>query len=233
MSSAEAELYGIVDGSARGIFTKHLYQEMGKEISVQVNTDSSAAMAACSRSGVGKMRHIQLRWLWVQDAVRDKTIVLKKVKGTDNVSDMGTKALDGPTHQRLLAKLPLRQPTCRRLVGLAAVATAATPTEAASAGATQVAKWVGDDIEIYVEKAATYDWFWLLVQTVVLGAALVCCFFYECQITPRRRFRTVGVQTVVAATTTVEKSVQSPVTYTAIRGCMHPRFLPLPEHSHG
>ena len=26
---------------------------------------------------------------------------------------------------------------------------------------------------------------------------------------------------------------QAPTTYTAVRGCLNPRFLPLPEHSHG
>ena len=29
LSSGEAELYGIMDGSARGIFTKHMYEEVG------------------------------------------------------------------------------------------------------------------------------------------------------------------------------------------------------------
>ena len=43
LSSGEAELYGIVDGSVRGIFTKHLYEEMGRTINIDVETglDSS------------------------------------------------------------------------------------------------------------------------------------------------------------------------------------------------
>ena len=32
----------------------------------------------------------------------------REVSGTENVADMGTKYLDGPTHQRLLKKLPLK-----------------------------------------------------------------------------------------------------------------------------
>ena len=72
LSSGEAELHGIVDGSARGIFTKHMYEEMGRTINVDVGTDSTAAIGMCSRTGVGKTRHIQVRWLWIQDAIRDK-----------------------------------------------------------------------------------------------------------------------------------------------------------------
>ena len=54
LSSGEAELHGIVDGSARGIFTKHMYEEMGRTINIDVETDSTAAMGMCSRTGVGK-----------------------------------------------------------------------------------------------------------------------------------------------------------------------------------
>ena len=46
------------------------------------------------RSGRGKTRHIQVRWLWIQDVIRDKVVRLRKVKGTENEADMGTKDLD-------------------------------------------------------------------------------------------------------------------------------------------
>ena len=89
--SGEAELYGIVDGSARGIFTKHMYERMGRTINIDVETDSTAAIGMCSRTGVGKTRHIQVRWLWIQDAIRDKAVRLRKVRSTENEADMGPK----------------------------------------------------------------------------------------------------------------------------------------------
>ena len=52
VESGEAELYGIVDGSARGIFTKHMYEEMGRNINIDVETNSTAAIGMCSRTGV-------------------------------------------------------------------------------------------------------------------------------------------------------------------------------------
>ena len=130
LSSEEAELHGIVDGSAREIFTKHMYEEMGRTINIDVETDSTAAIGMCSRTGVGKTRHIQARWLWIQDAIRDKVVRLRKVKGTDNEAVMGTKDLDGPTHQRLLQKLPLKPTQCRRLLGLIATANGGSVVEA-------------------------------------------------------------------------------------------------------
>ena len=77
LSSGEAEVYGIVDGSARGIITNHMYEEMGRTINIDVETDSTAATGMCSRTGVGKTRHIHVRWLWIQDAIRDKVVRLR------------------------------------------------------------------------------------------------------------------------------------------------------------
>ena len=88
----------------------------------------------CSRTGVEKTRHIQVRWLWIQEAIRDKVVRLKKVEGTENEADMGTKDLDGPTHQRLLQKLPLKATQCRRLMGLIATASGGSVAEAQVAG---------------------------------------------------------------------------------------------------
>ena len=52
------------------------------------------------------------------------------MKGTENEADMGTKDLDGPTHQRLLQKLPLKPGQCRRLLGLIATANGGSVVEA-------------------------------------------------------------------------------------------------------
>ena len=81
LSSGEAELNGTVDGPARGIFTKHTYEEMGRTIKIDVETDSTAAIGMCVRTGVGKTGHIQVRWLWIQDAIRDKVVPLERGEG--------------------------------------------------------------------------------------------------------------------------------------------------------
>ena len=47
---------------------------VGRTINIDVETDSTAAIGMCSRTGVGKTRHIQVRWLWIQDANRDKVV---------------------------------------------------------------------------------------------------------------------------------------------------------------
>ena len=122
---------GIVDGAASGIMTRNALAEIGKaNWPVEVGTDSSAAIGMCSRAGVGKVRHIATRWLWVQDAVREKQIRLKKVDGATNVADMGTKALEPKRFQELMKLLPLAPPANKRFL---AVLAAFTQTEASRA----------------------------------------------------------------------------------------------------
>ena len=134
LSSGEAEHNGIVDGPARGIFTKHMYEEMVRTINVDVETDSTAVIGMCSRTGVGKTRHIQVRWLWIQDAIRDKVVRLKNLNGFFTRPTWEPKNLDGLTHQHLLQKLRLKPTQCARLLGLIATASGGSVAEAQVAG---------------------------------------------------------------------------------------------------
>ena len=109
-------------------------REMGRTINIDIETNSTAAIGMFSRTSVGKTRHIQARWLWIQDAIRDKVVRLRKVKSTENEADMGTKDLDGPTHERLLQNLPLKPTQCRRLMGLIATANGGSVVEAQMSG---------------------------------------------------------------------------------------------------
>eukprot|EP00971_Amphidinium_carterae_P345712 6486824-Amphidinium_carterae.1 len=73
LSSGEAELYGLVDGAARGLQTKHMMEEIMDAWQVELQCDSTAAVGMACRTGVSsRTRHIQTKWLWIQDAVRDK-----------------------------------------------------------------------------------------------------------------------------------------------------------------
>ena len=66
-------------------------------------TDSSAALGIASRSGLGKLRHLETHTLWVQEKVRTKAISVKKVRGEVNPADLFTKHLPSKdkVHQRL------------------------------------------------------------------------------------------------------------------------------------
>ena len=56
-------------------------------------TDSSAALGTASRSGLGKLRHLETHTLWVQEKVRVKAISVREVRGEVNPADIFTKHL--------------------------------------------------------------------------------------------------------------------------------------------
>ena len=67
--------------------------DLGIHLAVRVWTDSSAALGIASRSGLGKLRHLETHTLWVQEKVRTGAISLKKVWGEVNPADLFTKHL--------------------------------------------------------------------------------------------------------------------------------------------
>ena len=55
--------------------------------------DSSAALAISNRKGCGKLRHIHIGELWLQEKVGQGEVVMRKVLGDDNPADFFTKHL--------------------------------------------------------------------------------------------------------------------------------------------
>ena len=67
--------------------------DLGEDIRVVLRTDSSAALGIIGRQGLGKVRHLETGYLWLQDAVSQRRLAVRKVKGTENCADLATKYL--------------------------------------------------------------------------------------------------------------------------------------------
>ena len=63
LSSGESELYAVVKGAAESIGIQSLLKDMGVEAEIKVKTDSTAAKAISWRRGVGRVRHLDVRYL--------------------------------------------------------------------------------------------------------------------------------------------------------------------------
>ena len=55
--------------------------------------DSSAALGVVARKGAGKLRHVRVGQLWVQEKNESGELSYHKVKGSENPADLMTKAL--------------------------------------------------------------------------------------------------------------------------------------------
>ena len=96
LSSAEAEFYAMIEATLRAKGLRSLAQELGINVKgglINLRTDSSAAKSFVSRRGFGKMKHLEIRDLWLQKEVGDGKVVVQKVLGTENSADLMTKVL--------------------------------------------------------------------------------------------------------------------------------------------
>ena len=93
LSSAEAELYALLKGAAQSLGLRSMAHDFGDEPGIGLFSDASAAIAISQRNGLGKLRHIQTQFLWLQERVALKELSLSKVLGTANPADMLTKPL--------------------------------------------------------------------------------------------------------------------------------------------
>ena len=92
LSSAESEFYGMCRTATLAEFVRGILEFWGAKVNqTELKADSSAAKAMAERRGVGKTRHIQARYLWLQDKVSEKVLKVTKVDGKKNDSDLMTK----------------------------------------------------------------------------------------------------------------------------------------------
>ena len=105
LSSVEAEFYGLVKADGAGLGHQSIMADFGLKVPVRVWTDSSAAIGISSRSGLGKLRHLETHALWVQEKVRVEAIQVRKVRGDVIPADLFTKHLPSSIKIAQLVKL--------------------------------------------------------------------------------------------------------------------------------
>ena len=93
LSSAEAELVALCKLSAELLGIMSMARDWRDTLTGDVFADSSAALAITKRKGSGKLRHINIGLLWVQQQAASKDLVFQKVAGESNPADLMTKHL--------------------------------------------------------------------------------------------------------------------------------------------
>ena len=91
-SSTEAELYAAGSTCFEGRLLKHFLERAGFLVLYRLHVDSSSAKAVMARDGVGKIKHLDVRVLWLQAEREHHDLVVLKVPGDRNPSDLGTKS---------------------------------------------------------------------------------------------------------------------------------------------
>ena len=68
-------------------------------------SDATAAIGIARRRGMGRIRHLDVCDLWVQEKFGSKAATIDKVLGTENPADILTKHVDRQTLIKALSRM--------------------------------------------------------------------------------------------------------------------------------
>jgi hypothetical protein len=66
-------------------------RDLGLKVALRIDTDFIAANSMGSRRREGKVRHIDVRDLWLEEKVSREDMVLRTVPGVENLADIEAK----------------------------------------------------------------------------------------------------------------------------------------------
>jgi hypothetical protein len=95
LSSAEAEYYALAVAVSEGRMVQNMLMEMESlesEPMLTAITDASAAKGAAERVGPLRMKHLELRQMFVKEMCEAGLLAIDKIKTTDNPVEFLTKA---------------------------------------------------------------------------------------------------------------------------------------------
>jgi len=111
LSSCESELYGIGSLASELLWVFSLLHEQTQlTIPPTLFTDSSSALTLVGRRGTGRLRHIEVKFLAIQEWISKGRLVVKKILSAENSSDILTKYVDRKTLEKHLMTLGVRRP---------------------------------------------------------------------------------------------------------------------------
>ncbi|CAE7515888.1 unnamed protein product [Symbiodinium natans] len=108
LSSGESEFYAIVRAGSIGLSLQAMLEDWGLKVSLRIRSDSSAARGTTQRQGLGQARHVQTRYLWVQEKVATRALELERVGTEKNYSDICTKPMPEVAMLKHLKNMGLR-----------------------------------------------------------------------------------------------------------------------------
>jgi hypothetical protein len=108
LSSAESELIALTTAVQETLFVARVLTELQLQPRVHIYSDSTAALGIIERRGVGRLRHLKLRLLWLQQVRRSQEAEFHHVGTAENVADIGTKGLSTVRHNVLREALGVR-----------------------------------------------------------------------------------------------------------------------------
>ena len=79
-SSAETELYAAALGASEAKEVQSMMRDFGFAVKPVLAIDAKATEHILHRQGIGRLKHIDVAYLWVQDEIRSQRIQVRRVR---------------------------------------------------------------------------------------------------------------------------------------------------------
>ena len=112
LSSAEAELNASVKAAQEALGIANLEEELGRRLLIRLYGDSSANHGIIQRQGTGKVKHLTVRQLWLQQQAELGSCEHRKIPRALNSSDMLTHHWTKAEAQNHLSRLQVFREEC-------------------------------------------------------------------------------------------------------------------------
>ena len=93
-SSCGAEYIAASAATSEAKYIQALFLACGQHVNIHLRSDSSGATGVASRRCLQRLRHLDVRFLWLQAETASKNIRISKVLAPENVADADTKPAD-------------------------------------------------------------------------------------------------------------------------------------------
>ena len=107
VSLSLAEYYGMVSANVEAKQVQQILGEYHEDTHIILETDSSAAKANAERPGCGRMTHISVQYRYLQDAITNQEVWLRKLGTKHTVADGLTKTVNRQVPRNMLATLKI------------------------------------------------------------------------------------------------------------------------------
>ena len=87
-SSGEAELYAATKAASEALGLQSALKDFGIDIEIDLEIDAKATIGIVSRQGLGRLKHVEVHDLWIQEAIKRGRLKIKKIPRAINTADL-------------------------------------------------------------------------------------------------------------------------------------------------
>ena len=108
-SSCEAEYIAATAATSEAKQIQALFLACGQHVNSNLRSDSPGATGVASRRGLQRLRHLDVRFLWLQAETANNNVRISKVPGPENVADADTKPADRRSLEFCRSKMGVKE----------------------------------------------------------------------------------------------------------------------------